>query len=158
MPDIHAAERLIRALHTRYARAIDDDELEQWPTLFTAAGVYRIVTRENYDGNLPLPIMSCDGRGMLADRVTGMRRINVYEPQRYSHQISALEIAATAPGVYACVSNFLVVRTMQAGTISLFASGVYRDRVVIENDAALFAERIAITDSRQVDTLLVIPL
>ena len=150
-------ERCIRALQVRYMRVIDDDKLEDWPALFTEAGVYQIVTRENYDRKLPLAIMSCEGRGMMADRVTGMRRINVYEPQRYSHQISGLEVVQAADA-YECVSNFLVVRTMHTGTISIFASGVYRDRVVIEGNTACFVERTAIVDSRQVDTLLVIPV
>jgi anthranilate 1,2-dioxygenase small subunit len=152
------AERSIRALHTRYVRVIDDDALEEWPALFAEAGVYRIVTRENYASELPLAILSCEGRGMMHDRVTAMRRINVYEPQRYSHQISGLEIVQIAPTAYECVSSFLVVRTMHTGAVSIFASGVYRDRVIIDDFAARFAERIAIIESRQVDTLLVIPI
>jgi anthranilate 1,2-dioxygenase small subunit len=95
---------------------------------------------------------------MLQDRVTGYRRINVYEPQCYRHQISALEIETHAAGGWRCRSNFLVVRTLQLGAMSVFATGCYVDRIVEEGDVLKFAERLVITDSRQTDTLLVIPL
>jgi hypothetical protein len=40
----------------------------------------------------------------------------------------------------------------------LFATGCYEDRVVIRATDAHFAEKTVILDSRQVDTLLAIPL
>jgi hypothetical protein len=40
----------------------------------------------------------------------------------------------------------------------LFATGCYEDRVVIAATQAHFAEKTVILDSRQVDTLLAIPL
>jgi hypothetical protein len=57
------------------------------------------------------------------------------------------------------VSGFLVIRTMHTGAASVFATGVYLDVLKEDNDGELrFAERKVITDSRQTDTLLVIPL
>jgi hypothetical protein len=48
---------------------------------------------------------------------------------------------------------------MHTGTITIFASGVYHDVVTQDADGELrFAQRKAITDSRQTDTLLVIPI
>lgn len=152
-------ERRIRHLHERYIRIIDDDRLEEWPGLFTAAGVFEVTTRENHARGLPLALMSCHGRGMMLDRVTGYRRINVYEPHRYHHQLSGLECEQLPDGSIRAVSGFLVVRTMHTGATSIFATGVYHDVIVQEGDAELrFAQRRAITDSRQTDTLLVIPL
>jgi hypothetical protein len=40
----------------------------------------------------------------------------------------------------------------------LFATGCYEDRVVIGPTEAYFAEKTVILDSRQIDTLLAIPL
>lgn len=148
----------IQQLQTRYVQTIDDDLLEEWPPLFTADGRYTITTRENHRGKLPLALYSCEGRGMLQDRVTGYRRINVYEPHCYRHQISALEVEPAAAGGWNCRSNFLVVRTLQLGAMSVFATGCYLDRIVEEAGALRFAERLVVTDSRQTDTLLVIPL
>jgi 3-phenylpropionate/cinnamic acid dioxygenase small subunit len=148
----------VEALHTRYVRVIDDDQIEEWPKLFTEKCLYRIVTRENFAQGLPLAVMECRSRKMMEDRVTGLRRINVYEPQRYIHQISALEIEPSHEGRWKCRSNFLVIRTMGDGAMSVFSAGIYQDTVVVDSGVALFEERLVIQDSRRVDTLVVIPL
>jgi anthranilate 1,2-dioxygenase small subunit len=148
----------VQALHTRYVRVIDDDQIEEWPKLFTEKCLYRIVTRENFAQGLPLAVMECRSRKMMEDRVTGLRRINVYEPQRYIHQISALEIEPAGEGRWKCRSNFLVIRTMGDGAMSVFSAGIYQDAVFVDSGAVLFEERIVIQDSRRVDTLVVIPI
>jgi hypothetical protein len=55
-------------------------------------------------------------------------------------------------------SNFLVVRIMHTGDAMLFATGVYRDRIDISVAPYRFIERIVVTDSHKIDTLLAIPL
>ena len=85
-----ALRRQIEDLNARYIRAIDDDKLEDWPPLFTEKCLYRVTTRENFDRGLTMPLMECISRGMLIDRVTGYRRVNIYEPQRYTHMVSGL--------------------------------------------------------------------
>jgi anthranilate 1,2-dioxygenase small subunit len=148
----------INQLHTRYIRVIDDDHLEQWPALFTRDGNYQITTRENRRLGMPLALMSCHGRNMMIDRITGLRKINVFEPHGYRHHISGMEAVANDNGI-SCISNFQVVRIMHSGAMSIFATGVYEDRIVEDGSGGLlFAERSVITDSRQTDTLLVIPL
>jgi len=47
---------------------------------------------------------------------------------------------------------------MHTGETALFATGRYRDRIVFEDGAARFAEKLVILDSRLIDTLLAIPL
>jgi anthranilate 1,2-dioxygenase small subunit len=150
--------RAVEALHTRYVRVIDEDRLEEWPELFAENGLYRIITRENFNQGLALPIMECRSRGMMQDRVTGYRRINIYEPQTYSHQVSALEIESVDASTIRCRSNYLVVRTLVDGSMSIFSAGTYLDRVCLTETGAVFEERIVVPDSRRVETLLVIPL
>ena len=150
--------RKVEELHTRYIRTIDDDRLEEWPDLFTETCLYKIITRENYERGLPLAVMECRSRGMLVDRVTGLRRINVYEPQRYSHQASGLVLEQVDEATLACRSNYLVVRTTGEGAMILFSAGIYQDRIVVRDGCARFAERIVICDSRRIETLLAIPL
>jgi anthranilate 1,2-dioxygenase small subunit len=152
-----AVRRQVEALNARYIRAIDDDKTEEWPKLFTDPCFYRIVTRENYDRNMPLSLIECASRGMLEDRVTGYRRVNVYEPQRYTHMVSGLTIEPIDATHVKCVQNYMVVRTMVNGEMMIFSTGVYHDRVLLGAEA-LFEERIVVQESRRVDTLLVIPL
>lgn len=150
--------RQIEELNTRYIRAIDDDQLEAWPELFTEKCLYRITTRENFDRGFSMPLMECASRGMLVDRVTGYRRVNIYEPQRYTHMLSGLTIERADAARVVCKQNYLVIRTMVAGEMMVFSAGVYLDRIVLGADGAKFEERIVVQESRRVDTLLVIPL
>jgi len=150
--------RQIEDLQARYIRLIDDDRIEEWPELFTDYCLYRITTRENFAKGLALGLMECQGQGMLADRVTGLRKINVYEPHRYSHQISGLLVESFDGETAVCRSNYLVIRTMADGDMSIFSAGVYLDKIALDSDGARFEERIVVADSRRIDTLLVIPL
>jgi anthranilate 1,2-dioxygenase small subunit len=150
--------RTIEDLHTRYIHVIDQDHLEEWPDLFTETCLYKIITRENFDQGLPLAIMECRSRGMMQDRVTGLRRINFYEPHRYLHQISGLIIQPLDDHRVQCRSNYLVVRTTTDGAMILFSAGIYLDKVLLGDEGARFEERIVVPDSRRIETLLVIPL
>jgi anthranilate 1,2-dioxygenase small subunit len=153
-----AVWRQIEELNTHYIRAIDDDRLEAWPELFTEQCLYKIITRENFDRGFSLPLMECASRGMLIDRVTGYRRVNVYEPQRYTHLLSGLTLEFIDATHINCRQNYAVIRTMITGEMTIFSAGIYHDRVVISEDGAKFEERIVVQESRRVDTLLVIPL
>src|ERR1700676_5708964 len=104
--DDEKLRRQIEALHTRYIQSIDEDKLEEWPGLFIETGLYMNVTRENFDQGLPLAVMECRSRGMMQDRVTGLRRINFYEPQRYLHQITGLMIEPSGQHRVTCRSNY----------------------------------------------------
>ena len=68
-----------------YAHVIDDDYLEEWPKFFAQDCIYQITTKENYQSNLPVGIMYCEGRGMLNDRVKALRTANIFEPHSYCH-------------------------------------------------------------------------
>jgi anthranilate 1,2-dioxygenase small subunit len=150
--------RRIEDLQARYIRVIDDGQWEEWPQLFTETCLYKILTRENFDQGLPLSVMECHSRGMLQDRVTGLRSINVFEPHRYLHQISGLSIEIITGHRVLCKSNYLVIRTMLDGTMSIFSAGMYLDQVALSGEGALFEERLVVADSRRIETLLVLPL
>ena len=96
---------------------------------------------------------------MLRDRVSALREANIYEPQRYRHLITGLRIGNGAGGALDTDASFLVVRTMQDGAMTLFAAGRYIDRVVQRRWRILeFARKDVVLDSRQIDTLLAIPI
>ena len=148
----------IEALLADYVQCIDADRLEDWPTFFTEDGLYKVVTRENHERGLPVSLIYCTGRGMLADRITALRTANIYEPHVYCHTGGALRITATAGGVTQTESNFTVVRTMASGEMMVFVCGRYLDRIVERDGTLMLAERIVVLDSRRIDTLLVIPI
>ena len=141
-----------------YAHCIDDDRLEDWPGFFVEKGIYRIVTRESFERDMPVGVMTCTSRGMMQDRVLSLRQANIYEPHVYRHLLSAIRVQPGEDGAWTGRTSFAVIRTMQEGDMSIFAAGCYLDRIVMEDSAPRFAERVAVLDSRRIDTLIVIPL
>jgi 3-phenylpropionate/cinnamic acid dioxygenase small subunit len=101
-----------------------------------------------------------DGRE-LRDRVRSLRDANVYEAQRYRHLIGPALIREQEGGDVHAQTSFMVARIMHTGETTLFATGRYRDRIVLgagRDGGAQFAQKIVILDSRLIDTLLAIPL
>ena len=147
-------------LNARYAKAIDDDRLEDWPGFFAESARYVVTTAENFERGLPLGMIYATSRAMLRDRVRSLREANIYEAQRYRHIVGLPLVEAGPDGVTRATTSFIVARVMHSGETSLFASGCYHDRIVKDApDGVLrFAERIVVLDSRQVDTLLALPL
>jgi anthranilate 1,2-dioxygenase small subunit/terephthalate 1,2-dioxygenase oxygenase component beta subunit len=150
----------VENLLARYVHALDEDRLEDWPDFFAELGSYRIVTAENHERGLPLPIVYAESRAMLRDRVSALRHANIYEPQRYRHAVSATLVERLDAHTARAVSNFQVLRIMATGDTALFASGRYLDRIRLNGDRgkAQFEEKIVVCDSRRFDTLLAIPL
>jgi anthranilate 1,2-dioxygenase small subunit len=145
-------------LYAAYAACLDSDALEGWPEFFTEDCTYRITSAENYDAGLPLGLIYATSKNMLKDRVSALREANIYEPQRYRHLISGVRIEHEAGGMLDVAANFLVVRTMQEGEMTLFAAGRYLDRAVRGEAGWRFARKDVVLDSRLIDTLLAIPL
>jgi len=154
----------IQELNARYVQAIDDNRLEAWPDFFIDQGRYLVTTAENVERGLPLGMIYATSRAMLRDRVRSLRDANVYEAQRYRHVIGAPLVEGGSDGarprIVQARTNFIVARVMQSGETMLFATGCYVDRIVVDDadGIARFAEKTVILDSRQVDTLLAIPL
>src|SRR5207253_9737333 len=173
------ARRLeIETLYTDYAACLDSDALERWPEFFTEDCRYRVTSAENYEAGLALGLIDATSQNMLRDRVSALRDANIYEPPRYRHLISGIRIEppslppplagergvgaggqdGSGPDLLEVTANILVVRTMQDGGMILFAAGRYVDRVARTGAGWKFAKKDVVLDSRQIDTLLAIPL
>ena len=164
MMDLDAVMRRLELekLYTSYAHCLDNDALEDWPGFFTDDCFYRITSAENFAAGLPIGIIYATSKAMLVDRVMALRKANIYEPQVYRHLVSSMKICSDDDsenrGTLAVTANFLVVRTMQDGAMTLFAVGRYVDLVLHQDDGWKFARKEAVLDSRRIDTLLAIPL
>jgi len=149
----------IEVLNAGYARAIDDDRIEAWPEFFHEQCLYKITTADNYRRGLELGLVYADSKGMLKDRVAALREANVYERQRYRHLVGLPSILGEENGESRVESPFLVARIMRNGTMDLFATGRYLDRIAADGTGALkYRERIVVCDSARFDTLLALPL
>ncbi|HYP34809.1 MAG TPA: aromatic-ring-hydroxylating dioxygenase subunit beta [Stellaceae bacterium] len=148
----------LEQLYTDYVHCLDADELEHWPDFFTEDCFYRVTSAENYEAGLPLGLIHATSRNMLKDRVSALREANIYEPQRYRHIVSSIKIVEEHSVALDLVANFLVVRTMQEGDMTLFGAGRYVDQVRQTDEGWKFARKDVVLDSRQIDTLLAIPI
>ena len=145
-------------LNADYARAIDDDRLEDWPAFFAEACLYKITSVDNVRQGLEAGVVYADSRGMLRDRVAALREANVYERQTYRHLMGLPAVLGEAEGAVRAETPFLVVRIMRDGRMDLFATGRYVDVLVEEAGTLRLRERVVVCDSSRFDTLLAIPL
>lgn len=159
MSDTFAYLPAVQDLINRYVHLVDDDKLEALPDLFAEQASYRIISRRSHEQGQVIGILQCDSRAMIRDRISSMRRANIFEPHRYRHMVSATLIDAMEPdGSLRVSTNYYVTRIMESGAFDLFSTGVYRDWMVQEAGAWRFRERLVICDSTRIDSLLVIPI
>ena len=148
----------IARLMMEYAHVIDNDQLERWPQLFAEKCIYQIIPRAEHEQGRRIGVWFCEDRGMLEDRVSSIREVNVYEPHVYRHVVGPTEILEHKDGIFHAQTNYIVVRTMHDGEMSLFSAGRYVDEIVLEGAAARFKKRVVVTDSWRYDTLVAIPI
>jgi anthranilate 1,2-dioxygenase small subunit len=153
-------EHVVR-LNADYARAIDDDRLEDWPSFFTDKCLYKVTSADNHRRGLEVGVIYADSNGMLRDRVAALREANIYERQSYRHLVGLPAIVGPINEdgeVTRAETPFLVVRIMRDGTMDIFATGRYLDALVDDGGVLRLRERVVVCDSSRFDTLLAIPL
>jgi anthranilate 1,2-dioxygenase small subunit len=150
--------QMIARAQADYARCIDDDRLEEWPSHFHGQCIYRVTTAANHRDGLETGLIFANSRGMLADRVSALREANIYERQAYRHILGQPSILSEQNGEVRSETPFLVARIMQDGDTDIFATGRYLDLYKVEDGQAKLNERIVVCDSSRIDTLLALPL
>jgi 3-phenylpropionate/cinnamic acid dioxygenase small subunit len=149
--------RLVEALYYDYGAAIDE-EVVRWPDLFTGDARYRVMSRENYDRNLPLAPIYCEGRGMILDRAMAVRETTVYATRFMRHAITNVRVAETGAGALEARANFAIYETFEDTISRLFAVGRYIDVIVRSGDALLFRDKLCVLDSNIVIGSLIYPV
>jgi 3-phenylpropionate/cinnamic acid dioxygenase small subunit len=145
-------------LYCAYDDALNDGALERWPDLFTAACIYKVIPRENVEQNLPIALIYCESRDMLAERVVALRETALFAPRIARRITSGICLRAIEPDGLRLTASFAVFQTMQDQPSALFLCGRCEDRVVDDGGTLRFAERLCIYDSTIVPTSLVYPV
>jgi 3-phenylpropionate/cinnamic acid dioxygenase small subunit len=149
--------RLVEALYYDYGAAIDE-EVERWPDLFTEDARYRVTSRENFDRNLPLAPIYCEGRGMILDRAMAVRQTTVYATRFMRHAITNIRVTETSGGELETRANFAIYETFEDTISRLFAVGRYIDTIVRSGDTLRFREKLCVLDSNVVIGSLIYPV
>ena len=142
-------------LLAEYGALIDMAKFDEWLGLFADECRYEIVPRENFDRGLPAALVFCDSRAMLEDRIRALREANKYNIHTDRHVVGLPRIFDDGLLVEA---PFAVFQTDQEGETRLFATGLYRDRVIPEVGRLKFQDKLVLLDSFAVPSLLATPL
>ena len=76
-------------LYADYAHAVDSGDWDLWPEFFTDDCSYRLQPRENHERGFPLATLSFESKGMLKDRVYGIRETLFHDPYYQRHVVGA---------------------------------------------------------------------
>ena len=87
----------ISRLYSEYALAVDSGDWDLWPEFFTEDCTYKLVPRENHERGFPLATLLFESKGMLKDRVYGIRETLFHDPYYQRHVVSA-PVALAASG------------------------------------------------------------
>jgi anthranilate 1,2-dioxygenase small subunit len=137
---------------------LDSDDLENWVECFEEDATYRVLSRENVERNLPLPLFICENKNMMRDRVLSLRKANVTNPHRDCHVASMPKIRAGADGLVEVLSTYALYQTNNEGRSRLFSVGVYKDRIRLADGGARFIGRDVVVDMFSIPTMLSTPI
>jgi salicylate 5-hydroxylase small subunit len=152
--DYHALVQL----HADYAAAVDSGDWDLWPEFFTDQCVYRLVPRENHDRGFPLATLSFESKGMLKDRVYGIRETLFHDPYYQRHVVGAPLVRGVDDGIIRCEANYAVFRTKLSELTTVFNVGRYVDEVVRTPQGLKFASRACIYDSEMIPNSIIYPI
>lgn len=144
-------------LYTEYAELLDTKRLDDWIQLFEEDCLYRVISAENEGAGLPLALMRCEGVPGLKDRVHAIKEVSVYAPRTMRHVVSGLRITKDGTG-FRATASFVVTQALEGDQSRVFASGVYRDRLVLDGGRLRFAEKTAVYDGSLIVNAMVYPL
>jgi anthranilate 1,2-dioxygenase small subunit len=144
----------IRDLVAEYGLRLDEDRLEDWVELFVEDCRYTVISRENVAQGLPQPLILCENKDMLRDRILSYREVNEYNLHTDTHVIGPLRFRSPAD----IEASYSLFQTDNEGTSRLFSVGRYEMAAVIEGDRARLKSVRVVVDTAAVPTLLATPI
>jgi len=151
----------IEAFHAAYCHVLDEGDLAQWPDFFTEDCFYSVTARENFDADLPVGLIYCEGKGMLQDRAFAIMNTAMFAPRYLRHFVTNTRIIHTnSDGSIEAQSNYILLETLHDNPKgSIHQAGAYRDVFVqTPEDGLLLRQRICVYDNLLVPNALVLPV
>jgi salicylate 5-hydroxylase small subunit len=148
----------LNQLYADYASAVDSGQWDLWPEFFTDDCVYRLQPRENFERGFPLATLSFTSKGMLKDRVYGIKETLFHDPYYQRHVVGTPVLRKVEADRFECEANYAVFRTKLSDTSTVFNVGRTID-VVVRTPAGLkFASRQCIYDSEMIPNSIIYPI
>jgi anthranilate 1,2-dioxygenase small subunit len=150
----------IEAFNAAYAATLDEQRLMEWVDLFTDDALYVVLSRENFERNLPVGVIYCDSKGMIRDRAFALQETAMFAPRYLRHMISNLSFGQEADdGTIAARANYVVLQVLlDRPDATLHQVGTYYDKFRRTADGLRLAERRCIYDNLLVPNALCVPV
>lgn len=148
----------IARLYAEYAMALDAADWDAWPEFFTDDCRYRLQPRENHERGFPLATLSFESKGMLRDRVYGIRETLFHDPYYQRHLVGLPVVRAQDAAGWECEANYAVFRTKLDALSEVYNVGRTIDRVVRTPGGMRFASRLVVYDSEMIPNSIIYPI
>ena len=145
-------------LNAEYAAVLDAGDWDRWPGFFTEDCIYKLQPRENHDRHLPLATLSFESRGMLLDRVYGIKETLFHDPYYQRHVIGTPRITGRRGDSILAETGYAVFRTRQNELSEVLNVGRYIDEVVSTAEGLRFAARVCVFDSEMIPNSIIYPI
>ena len=145
-------------LYADYASAVDSGNWDLWPEFFTDQCVYRLQPRENHERGFPLATLSFTSKGMLKDRVYGIKETLFHDPYYQRHVVGTPVVRGVDAQGFRCEANYAVFRTKLSEASTVFNVGRYLDTVVRTPAGLKFASRECIYDTEMIPNSIIYPI
>jgi salicylate 5-hydroxylase small subunit len=158
MIDVSSGYMALQNFYSEYSACRDQGDFEKWPEFFLEECEYRIQPRENFERKMPLSIMWLESKGMLKDRVYGIRETLYHDPYYQRHIVSAPRVIAAEDEEIRSEANYLVLRTKQDELSEIFNVGRYIDIIRKTDEGLKFRSRLCIFDSELIPNSIIYPI
>ena len=148
----------ITQLYADYASAVDSGNWDLWPEFFIDDCVYRLQPRENHERGFPLATLSFTSKGMLKDRVYGIKETLFHDPYYQRHVVGTPVLREVVEKGWRCEANYAVFRTKLSDASTVFNVGRTLDTVVRTPQGLKFASRECIYDSEMIPNSIIYPI
>ncbi len=145
-------------LYAGYAQAVDSGDWDLWPEFFTDDCSYRLQPRENHERGFALCTLAFESKGMLRDRVYGIRETLFHDPYYQRHVVGAPLVRQALADRFECEANYAVFRTKFNELSTVFNVGRYIDSVVRTPAGLKFASRLCVYDSELIPNAIIYPI
>lgn len=150
----------ISAFLYHYAELLDTERFDDWTQLFDPNGCqYRVLSRENHELGLPLPIMGCFTHGMVRDRVAMLAKgVLTYRRDRLLRQVTNVQCHSQGDAGMEARANLVVYQSSEEGVSSLYMVARYHTVLHRSQSTWLIRSMDVLVDSFGIDTMLAVPL
>ena len=150
----------IETFNTLYAAALDEQRLMDWVELFDDNALYVVLSRENFERNLPVGLIYCENKGMIRDRAFALKETAMFAPRYMRQLIANLTVEAEASdGAIAARANYVVLQVLfDRPDATLHQVGTYYDRFRRTAKGLKLVERRCVYDNLLVPNALCLPV